>query len=145
MAVALDFTDDVTLICSWAMDGFDEGVDVETGPTAAFATVVDRENEFEASDSGPWSGLCGDVLAVVSATWQQRSEYADETAWAVRLSFASGRSVVIALGEVRQGTVEYQPDGLVVFFDDDEADAYREEYESQGGGMPSPWQSVAAL
>jgi hypothetical protein len=113
MAVALDFTDGATLICSWAMDGFAEDVDVETGPTAAFAAVADRESEFGASDSGPWSGLRGDVLAVVSATWQQRSEYADETAWAVRLSFASGRSVVIALGEVRHGAI--QPEIVTCF------------------------------
>jgi hypothetical protein len=43
---------------------------------------------------------------------------------------------------MRNGTVEYQPDGLVVFFDEDEADAYRDEYESQAGRVPQPWQPV---
>ncbi len=143
MAVAADFADGATLLISWAMAGFAEGIDAEAGLTETFELVADRQCEFDASESGPWSGLLGDVLTGVWVAWQLRSEYAPETAWAVRLLFAGGRVVVIALGEMRNGAVDYQPDGLVVFFDEDEAEAYRCEYESQGGSVPQPWQPIA--
>jgi hypothetical protein len=144
MAITADFAGGATLLISWAMNGFAEGIDAEAGPTETFAVVADRQCEFDVGESGPWAGLRGDMLAGISAAWQLRSEYASgETAWAVRLLFATGRAVVIALGEMRNGAVEYQPDGLVVFFDEGQADAYRGEYESQGGGVPKPWQPVA--
>jgi hypothetical protein len=144
MAVVIDFADGTALVISWAMDGFAEGIDVEAGPADAFPLNADRESEYVVSDTGPWSELRGRVLDGVSAAWQLRSEYAPETAWAIRFSFAGGRAVVIALGQVRDDHVQYQPDSLVVFFEEDAAAAYRCEYESHGGAVPSSWQSVAS-
>jgi hypothetical protein len=142
-AVVLDFTDEITLICSWAMDGFTEGIDLEAGLSDTFVLPADRESEFDVGVSGSWSALRGEVLSGVSVTWQQSSEYAFETVWAMRLIFASGASVEILLGEVRDGEVQYQPDGLVVFFDRQESEAYRREYETKSVGQAHGWQPVA--
>jgi hypothetical protein len=61
----------------------------------------------------------------------------------IRLLFAGGGAVVIALGEMRNAAVEYQPDRLVVLFDEGQADAYREEYQSLAG-IPPGWEPVTA-
>jgi hypothetical protein len=120
------------------MDGFAESIDAEAGLTGAFAVNDDRECEFDASESGPWSALRGAVLSDVPAAWQLRSEYAPgETAWAVRLLFASGRAVVIPWGRSTAGALEYLPDALVVFFDEKQADTYRDEYEVSEGESPA--------
>jgi len=142
MAVALDFEGGMTLLCSWAMEGFEEGVDLESGPEDTLRSPEARESEFRVAETGQWSGLRGDVLSGVGAAWQLRSQLAPETVWAVKLSFASGRTVMIALGEVRNGRIHYQPDNLTVFFNPNEAEHYREEYESQAGGTLSQWEPV---
>lgn len=139
MAVAADFTGGATLVISWAMEGFAEGIDVEAGPGARFTLIADRESEFRAGDSGSWSGLNGKVLSELAVAWHVSSEYAPSTAWAVRLSFADGDAVFIALGQVRDEVVAYQPDGLVVFASADEAEAYRDQHETYAGGTLSPW------
>lgn len=132
MAVLADFDHGVTLVCSWATDGFDEGVDVEAGPGEIFGLAADRESEFVADGFGPWSELRGDVLSGLDVVWQQRSEYAVETAWGLRLTFRTGRAVLVLLGGLVRGRAKYQADGLIVFFDAEEADAYQAEYANPG-------------
>ena len=142
LAVALDFADGSALVVSWAMQRFTEGIDVEAGRSAGFAVVADRESEFAAADSGPWAGLRGQALSGLAVAWHKCSEFAPASAWAVRLSFAAGEPVIIALGQLRDGVADYQPDGLLVFFVAAEADLYREAHESQGGETSAPWQPV---
>jgi hypothetical protein len=65
------------------------------------------------------------VVNEVAVAWQVPNDGCPNTLWAVRLSLSEGSTIVVALGEIEGDIVQYQPDALVVLFDEAAARAYQ--------------------
>jgi hypothetical protein len=140
-AILLSFNGGPELIISWVTPGLVEGVDIEVGEAGSFPVPEGLQVETVVSGEGPWSDICGTPLEGVSAAWDVAGQLAAETVWAVRLTFAGIRRVVIALGIIEGGTLRYHPQGLVVLFDEGGLRSYRDPMISQTSRL---WQPVGA-
>lgn len=99
----------------WMMEGEREGLAVVFDQTPADLSK-DRTKSAGLPEQTRWRRAYGAVIMAVGVSWHQPT--ADLAAiWAVRLEFSSGQSIVVALGEWRDGTLQYVPDQLVVVFD----------------------------
>jgi len=115
----------------WMMEGELEGVGVVFDQTPADLSK-DRTKSAPVPDETRWRRAFGAVVVAVGVSWHRPA--ADLAAiWAVRLEFSSGQSIVVALGELRDGTLQYIPDQLVVMFDA----AIARSYVIEAGGEPA--------
>jgi hypothetical protein len=110
-----------SLVVSWAMAGLVEGIDLrirQSGP-------VPEIDETDVTATQEWRKVVGRSIEDVAAAWHVPNEGCPDTLWAVRLSLGGGGPIVIALGQVEADVVQYQPDALVVLFDEPGARAYQ--------------------
>ncbi|MEW9550334.1 hypothetical protein [Nonomuraea sp. NPDC050783] len=123
MGVELITVDGAALSLSWAMEGLNEGLAIDFFP---FPGVEDDRTEaIDVSGVEEWQPLLGGTIASMAFSSHFPNEGCPETLWSVRLSFAGASSVVVALGEVMGGGISYQPDELVVIFDEALSKSYR--------------------
>jgi hypothetical protein len=131
MAVVVDFDDGTSLIISWAMQGLAGGLDFEAGSTREVATLPKQESEFDVSQDAHWREILGNSIASVAVAWDISGPATDEppsyleVLWAIQVVFSGGEGVVIAIGAVEEDAIKYDPQSLVVFFDEKDAGAYR--------------------
>ena len=113
MDVVLHFADAAHLKISWAMAGLVEGLELSRDdlPSQTLSQV-------DVSSSLHWARLIGDEIRDIKALWHAANDGVSESIWWMGFTLSSGASFSIALGEIREGRPDYQPDGLLVFFDD---------------------------
>jgi hypothetical protein len=122
MEVTIMLDDGTSAVVSWAMDGVVEGIDLRI--CRSLGTVLEVD-ESDVTATPEWRTLVDHVVDEVAAAWHVPNEGCPETVWAVRLSLSEGSTIAIALGEVEADVVQYQPDALVVLFDETAARAYQ--------------------
>jgi hypothetical protein len=122
----------------WMMEGEREGVAVVFDQTPADLSK-DRTKSVPVPDEARWRRTYGTVVMAVGVSWQRPTADVDAV-WAVRLEFSSGQSIVVALGEWRDGTLQYIPDQLVVIFDA----AIARSYGIEAGGEPAWGHNIPA-
>lgn len=106
------------IVTSWAMEGLTEGIDVSLDHDAL-------PNATNVQGTPRWRPFVGQTLQEAAASWHVPNEGCPVTLWAIRLTFTHASSVSIALGEIEDGDVQYQPDALLVLFGESAARAYR--------------------
>jgi hypothetical protein len=122
----------------WIMEGEREGLAVVFDQTPEDLSR-DRTKSMPVPDETRWRKAYGAAVMAVGVSWHRPT--ADvEAIWAVRLEFSSGQSIVVALGELRDGTLRYIPDQLVVIFDA----AIARSYVLEAGGEPAWGQNIPA-
>lgn len=122
MDVTLLLDDGRSAVVSWAMDGLVEGIDLRIRRSSGTVLEID---EADVTGTLEWRCLVDHVIEEVAAAWHVPNEGCPETLWAVRLSLSEGSTIAVALGEVETDIVQYQPDALVVLFDETAARAYQ--------------------
>jgi hypothetical protein len=131
MAVVIDFDDHTSFIVSWAMQGLAGGLDVEVGPAETVAALPEMESEFDVSQSTRWQASIGESIQAAGVTWDISGPAIEdppsypETAWSIQLQLSNRPPVIIAVGMVGESGVNYNPQSLVVFFDEKDARKYR--------------------
>jgi hypothetical protein len=111
-SVAADLDDRTTIVFGWEMpSGEWAGL---TAQVPADPAIPAGEHETDLSDTTEWRRLLDRAIEVIAASWGENDAGMPDTVWAIRLGLSGGRHVVVALGEVRAGTVKYQPDNIVV-------------------------------
>jgi hypothetical protein len=119
--VTIILDDGMSAVVSWAMDGLVEGIDLRIRRSAGTTLEID---ETDVTATPQWRSLVDHVIDEVAAAWHVPNEGCPDTLWAVRLSLSEGFTIAFALGEVEADVVQYQPDALVVLFDETAARAY---------------------
>jgi len=122
MDVMVMLDDGNVAVVSWAMAGLVEGIDLrirrEAEPSLEFG-------ETDVTASPEWRARLRRAIKEVAVAWHVPNEGCPDTLWAVRFSLSNGPPVTIALGKVEADVVQYQPDALVVLFDEVAARAYQ--------------------
>lgn len=113
MDIVLHFAGTGHLKISWAMAGLVEGLELSRNDLP-----LKELSRLDTSASPHWARLIGEELSEVRALWHAANTGVPESIWWMGFTFSSGASVSIALGEIREGIPDYQPDSLLVFFDD---------------------------
>jgi hypothetical protein len=121
MDVKITLDDGTGAIVSWAMDGLVEGIDLKIQPKSDGLLEID---EVDVTASDEWRNLVDRVIEQVAVGWHIPNEGCPNTLWCVRLSLSKGAMVAVALGQLDHDIVQYQPDELVVLFDEAAARAY---------------------
>jgi hypothetical protein len=115
-------TESTTMVLEWRIRNYNEFLSVVDSPSeAATAALVDTH---DVSGLQSWSCLVGSVVTSFGIATQP-SEEGRDLLWAVRIDIAGEPSVVVALGEVRGGMPNYQPDNLLVIFNAEVAQSYQ--------------------
>ncbi|GAA2003238.1 hypothetical protein GCM10009799_32970 [Nocardiopsis rhodophaea] len=70
-----------------------------------------------------WRPLLGQTVIHVGLATHVAEDGCAPTYWSLRIGFDGGSAAVVALGEADED-VHYQPDALVVLFDEDTARCY---------------------
>lgn len=88
--------------------------------------AYDGEDALAVAADVPWDGLTGQEIREVGFGWFVSWAGQPESLWGIRLTFESGRRVVIVLGELDdQENPMYHPDSLVVLFNESDLAHYR--------------------
>jgi hypothetical protein len=121
MSVEIDLGESRTLGFDWTIRGDNEGLGLTCSETAAT-----REGllSLDVSDLPEWQQLIGSPVEEVRVAWHVPNARCPSTLWSFGVVTKTS-SAVIALGEVRDGSIRYQPDGLVVIFGESTATSYR--------------------
>jgi hypothetical protein len=122
MDVTIILDDGTSAVVSWAMDGLLEGIDLRICRSAGTELEID---ETDVTGTPEWRSIVDHVIDEVAAAWHVPNEGCPDTVWAVRLSFSEGFTIAVALGEAETDVVQYQPDALVVLFDEGAARVYQ--------------------
>ena len=122
MDVTIMLDDGTSAVVSWAMDGLVEGIDLRIRRSSGTVLEID---ETDVTTTPEWRSLVDQVIVEVAVSWHVPNEGCPDTLWAVRLSLSEGSTIALALGEVEADIVQYQPDALVVLFDEMAARAYQ--------------------
>jgi len=122
MDVMLVLDDGNLAIVSWAMDGLVEGIDVRLRRAAG---TPPEFGETDVTASPKWRTRVHQVIKELAVAWHVPNEGCPETLWAVRFSLSEGSTFTVALGQVDADVVRYQPDALVVLFEEMAARAYQ--------------------
>ena len=122
MDVTIALDDGTSAVVSWAMDGLVEGIDLRI--CRGFGTEL-QIDETDVAATPEWRCVVDHVIEAVAVAWHVPNEGCPNTLWAARLSLSEGVVTAIALGEVEAGIIQYQPDALVVLFDETTARAYK--------------------
>ncbi|WP_152471615.1 hypothetical protein [Nocardiopsis gilva] len=124
VAICLVFSSGKTLYFTWVVDGLNEALALNLRDD--FPSVQQRSDDYiNVTEAFGWRGFIGRSVNQSSVARHVPNEGCSEVPWAVRLGFAGGKSVVIALGEIVEGRISYIPDALLVIFDMDAARGYR--------------------
>jgi len=99
----------------WIMAGEREGLALVFDQTEADLRN-DRVQPVQVPDESRWRKAIGAVVTAVGVSWHQPTAEISAI-WSVRLEFSFDLSVVVALGEWRDGAIHYIPDQIVVIFD----------------------------
>jgi hypothetical protein len=121
MDVRIVLNDGTSAVVSWAMKGFVEGIDLRIRRNSGTTLEID---ETDVTATPQWRGLVDHAIDEIAAAWHVPNEGCPDTLWSVRLSLSEGSMVTIALGEIKANRVEYQPDALLVIFNEATARAY---------------------
>jgi hypothetical protein len=113
MDIVLHFAGAGHLKISWAMAGLVEGLELSRTDLP-----LQRLSHLEVSASPQWARLIGEKISEVRLLWRAANAGVPESIWWMGFTFSSGASFSIALGEIREGIPDYQPDELLVFFDE---------------------------
>lgn len=113
-----------SLVVRWEMQGLNEGLGVGLFGDAN-AEVFKGVDFIEVSETPEWQPLLGASITHAVGAFHVPNEGCPEALWAMRIDFSSGRSAVVALGEMSGDGLGYLPDGLVAIFDEAEARDYR--------------------
>jgi hypothetical protein len=113
MDIVLHFAGAAHLKISWAMDGLVEGLGLSRNDFP-----LQKLSQVDVSASPQWSRLMGEEISEVRVLWHAANAGVPESIWWMGFRCSSGASFSITLGEIRDGTPDYQPDGLLVFFDE---------------------------
>jgi len=88
--------------------------------------AYDGEDALAVPAEMPWDVLTGQEIREVGFGWYASWSGEPESLWGIRLTFESGRRVVIVLGELDdQENPMYHPDSLVVLFNEGDLARYR--------------------
>ena len=98
---------------SWAMAGLVEGLELSRTDLP-----LQELSHVDVSGSPRWVRLIGEEISGVRALWHAANAGVPESIWWMGFTSSPGISFSIALGEMRAGIPDYQPDGLLVFFDE---------------------------
>ncbi|MFP3988452.1 hypothetical protein U9R90_13255 [Streptomyces sp. E11-3] len=124
MAVVLSMESGPVLVLSWAMDGVNEGMEVEfRSPGEAGASLPG--DPIDVSGHVDWEGLLGVPIVSIGTSWHIPNEGCPEMPWAYNFRFSDESSLFIALGEAEGTGFTYMPDALLVVFDMSLAAAYK--------------------
>jgi hypothetical protein len=111
-----------TLYIAWLNQGLCEGLKFQAYYSGDGHVGVEA---FEVSESSHWLGLIGDRISSVGVSFHDPHDHAPRAVWSIRLSFASGRAVSIALGQLgTEGAFEYSPDTILAIFDAEVGSGY---------------------
>jgi hypothetical protein len=107
---------------TWERDDLIEGISVsllDSMPSTGDALGVD------VTGSPQWLPFIDQEIVNVEFAWQVSEAGCPESLWAIRLDFAHGASVILALGEVDEPLrPQYFPDSLIVIFNEQVARSY---------------------
>ncbi|MEV6521602.1 hypothetical protein AB0M43_06685 [Longispora sp. NPDC051575] len=104
---------------TWQRENLVEGLAVD--PVAGPGTGT---HWYDAGASR-WAAAVGDTVSEVGLGWQVGEAGGPESLWAVRLGFAGGAEVLVAMGELDgEDRPGYFPESLLVLFDRAEARGY---------------------
>jgi hypothetical protein len=109
----------------WLMEGVKEGLALVLGEPIDLPRGGPAK-KLPATQFTDWQNRLGEITTIGLA-WHVPEEAGPRTIWSWRLGIRNGRSVTIALGEWRAeaGNLTYQPDNVVVIFQEDIARRYR--------------------
>ncbi|MEU4395897.1 hypothetical protein [Kribbella sp. NPDC023855] len=111
-----------TIVLEWRIIDGHEFLDIVGVPNeAATAGIADAH---DVASLPPWQFLMTSEIAGFGIAMQPSGDGV-ESLWALRIDFVGQASVVVALGELRGGVPDYQPDNLLVIFDPDTASFYQ--------------------
>jgi hypothetical protein len=114
---------EVALNATWLMQSMEESLAVAVGAfDPAFFAIGPQVIDVNAVE--PWPSLIGRTVTNLSWAWHQPCETCPDLVWAVRVGLDPPASVVIALGEGEAGALRYQPDSVLVIFDEGIARSY---------------------
>lgn len=123
MGVDLSLGSGSTLRLLWATPGSDEGLAIELLDSQAM-TKDDHIDRLNVTSREEWVDITHHPIKSIGIAFYSYDGSAEDRPWSVRLEFANGTSVVIALGEVADDRLSYMPDSIAVIFDEDMARAY---------------------
>jgi hypothetical protein len=108
---------------TWAMEGAIEGLAITISQTPE--NIDRRLSASDVSQLPGWQEILGLSACEIGTAWHVPNEGCPQSLWSLRITYSNNCSVVIALGEVDEGSMKYQPDGLVVIFDEAATASYR--------------------
>jgi hypothetical protein len=117
MAVILQL-DEMSVLLRWDLHPPTERLVIVSGEHSQLAPLVRRVDVSER-----WGAFLG--AKVVAASWAQQETGDGLQPWAVTFSFADVGELVVALGEVVDGSPSYIPDSLIMTASQDAALSYR--------------------
>lgn len=119
-------------LVTWEREHLIEGIVIYPSQTLSPPEDVALASVDEGSY---WQDYIGDVVCGLNFMWQISELGCPESLWAVRLTLASGKDVVVALGELDIDSLpRYHPDSLVVIFDEVVSRSY-----SHPGAIGTAW------
>lgn len=123
MGVELLTESGIRLELSWSTPGVGEGLVI------AFGAVMDcsegqRLSSVDVSRDDQWSAILGYSVESVAIAFCFHDFTSSMRPWSFRLGLSGSSSVTIALGEIREGRLQYMPDNIVVIFDEATAQLY---------------------
>jgi hypothetical protein len=129
----VEFTfDGTSILLEWDTKGDHEWI------SAAQARLAEPSDDtievIDASARTGWIPRVGDQVTGLGIALYRPTASLGACAWSIRLDFAVAPSVCIALGRIESDAIEYQPDSLVVIFEEDTARAY-----CFDGSLSSAW------
>ncbi len=122
---AVDFvTEDGSVFrAAWHMFDIEQGL--LFGPASVTQPWKTAVVASDVSDHERWRPLVGKRVQAVGLAWQVPEEGASESVWAVRIELEERKIVVVALGTIANVPQPvYQPDAVVVIFDEEVARSY---------------------
>lgn len=118
--VVLRLSGEILAVVGWSMDGFIEGLNAKLNDTEEAASM----EEVDVSETPDWRRLLGETIVSVQAAWHIPSDGCPQTLWGIRIFVSGDFSVAVSLGKVEDGKLEYQPDALLVLFDEPRTTAF---------------------
>jgi hypothetical protein len=107
-------TESASVVLEWCLRNYDEFLNIVGAPEAGVAAAV--TDTVDATGFPQWADLRESPVTGFGVATQPAAEDGSELPWALRIDTANGDSVVVALGELRDGIPAYQPDSLLVLF-----------------------------
>jgi hypothetical protein len=124
LGAELVFGSGQVLVLEWATPGIEEGLAIAVRDTSVDESL-DLVDRIDVTDDPHWSGIIGNRVETLAVAFFHPDEDSPARPWSFRVGVTGGSSVTVALGEPDGSGIRYQPDNLVVIFDEAAARAYR--------------------